>query len=156
AAASQPVPLRTFEHRLSWKADRAEWLLDLRSTETSYRVVVFDEHGFASKTATVRTLRIDPEPVPTVVLHPERFPPPPRFRSKFKTASLLDLGGMPLPLDDEGKPRPLKISYEAHGPYGIGKAQLKIGILRGVNESEGDAKKGRIESWVTLPLSLVP
>jgi hypothetical protein len=155
-AADQTVPLRRFEQAVGSRRTTVEWVLELRPTETSYRVVVFDEHGFASKTATVRTLKLELEPPPTVVLHAERFPVRAAFKSKAKTVSLLDFGGMPLPMDEDNQPGPLKISYEAHGPYGVGKAQLKIGVIRGANDSEGNPKKDKIERWVTLPLALVP
>jgi hypothetical protein len=78
------------------------------------------------------------------------------FKSRSKSPATLDFEGMPLPLLDNDKPGPLRISYEAFGPYGIGKAQLKIGVLRGGNDSEGDAEKPKLQRWVTLALPEVP
>jgi hypothetical protein len=155
AAAHEPVPLRTFTQRFVTGYDEVKWTIDLRPTETSYRVLVFDEYGFASKTATVRAIKIEPEPPPVVVLHPERFDADPQFNKvSSKSAQLLDFEGMPLPVDDEGRPKAIHLSYEAFGPYGIGKAQLKIGVIRGANDSEEGGKK-KIEYWVTLPLAEV-
>jgi hypothetical protein len=132
-----------------------EWTFDLMPTETSYRVVVFDVHGFASKTETVRTIKIEPEPPPTVVLHAERWDPKAEFKSQARSPEIHDFEGMPLPLIDGMNPGPMRISFEAHGPFGIGKAQLKIGVVRGTSESE-DAKNPKIEIWETLPLDEVP
>jgi hypothetical protein len=115
---------------------------------------VFDEYGFSSKTETVRTIKVEPEPPPKVELHAESFPgwAGAEFQGKSRAAQLLDFEGMPLPLVDEGKPGPMPISFEAYGPYGLGKAQLKIGVIRGANDSESETKKEKLERWVTLPL----
>ena len=56
-AASANVPLRRFEQVFSTPTDSAQWCFDLRATETSYRVTVFDEYGFASKTESVAPSR---------------------------------------------------------------------------------------------------
>jgi len=150
--ASGSVPLRRFaKPQAAW-----EWQFDLRATETSYRVVVFDEYAFSSKTQTLRTIKVEPEPPPTVVLRPERWEPAAAFKSRSKSPLILDFEGMPLPLVDDDKPGPLRITYEAIGPYGIAKAQLKIGVIRGGNDSEGDAAKPKLQRWVTLPLAEVP
>jgi hypothetical protein len=157
AVGQAAVPLRTFKQELSLGAEQVEWRFDLRATETSYRVAVFDEYGFESKTGTVRALKIEPEPAPVVVLHPERFAAPRAFTSRATTAEILDFEGMPLPIDDDGRPGPIKVSYEAFGPYGIGRAQLRIGVIRGANASsgdgDGDTKNLKIDHWVTLPLA---
>ncbi|HYV35001.1 MAG TPA: hypothetical protein VE988_04800, partial [Gemmataceae bacterium] len=71
------LPLRRFEQSFPTPTDEVEWRFDLKPTETSYRVTVFDVHGFASKTETVRTIKIEPEPSPTVSLHPETWPADP-------------------------------------------------------------------------------
>jgi hypothetical protein len=156
AAGLTPVRLRTFQQTLLGSTE-LQWQFDLRPTETSYRVVVFDEYGFASKTGTVRAIRVEPEPPPVVTLHPEHWDARPAFTSKAKTPQILDFEGMPLPVDEDSRPGPIRISYEAFGPYGVGKAQLKIGVLRGANasEGEGDGKKEKIERWVVLPLAEV-
>jgi hypothetical protein len=147
--------LRTFKLTVH-PTTEVTWKFDLRPTETSYRVVVFDEYGFASKTGTVRAIKIEPEPPPVVTLHAERFPPGPMFASKIKTAEIMDLEGMPLPISAEGQPGPLKIAWEAFGPYGIGHAQLRIGVIRGAGASEGEGEgKKKSEYWVTLPLAEV-
>ena len=86
------------------------------------------------------------------MLHPERWEPAAEFKSRSKSAVILDFEGMPLPMVDDDKPGPLRISYEAFGPYGIGRAQLKVGVIRGGNDSEGDGKKPKLQRWVTLPL----
>jgi hypothetical protein len=155
AAANGPVPLRRFEEKLQPMASTAQWQFDLRATEWGYRVVVVDEYGFANKTAALRSIRIEPEPAPTVVLHAETWEASAPFRSKGKAIPLLDFGGLPLPVSEDGKPGPLRISYEAFGPYGLGTAQLKVGVIRGANESEDSAKKEKFERWVTLPLGEV-
>jgi hypothetical protein len=132
---------------------QAAFEFDLRPTETSYGVTVFDEYGFKGKTQSVRTIKIEPEPAPTVTLHPELWDPPPIFNSRSKTTTLIDFEGMPLPLVDDDKPGPVRVSFEAHGPYGIGKAQLKVGVIRGGNASEGDGDANpKLQRWVTLPL----
>src|SRR5207247_4448100 len=89
-AGQAPVLLQRREQKLTTPAEVIEWRLDLRATETSYRVVVFDEYTFASKTGTVRAIKVEPEPSPTIVLHPERWPVSPAFKSKAKTAQVLD------------------------------------------------------------------
>ncbi len=150
------IRLRSEEQKFSKPTDEVEWRFELRPTETSYRVVVFDEYGFSSKTATVRAISIEPEPAPTVILHAENFPPGPAFQSRSTALSLMDLEGMPLPLIDGENPGRIRVGYEAFGPYGIGKAQLKIGVIRGANDSEADANKPKLERWVTLPLAEVP
>jgi hypothetical protein len=155
-AALASVPLRRFEQSFTSPTESAQWRFDLRATETSYRVVVFDEYAFSSTTKTVRSIKIEAERPPTVVLHPERWDVPAAFKSRSKTPLILDFEGMPLPLVDDDKPGPLRISYEAFGPYGIGRAQLKIGVIRGGNDSEADPKKPKLQRWVTLPLAEVP
>jgi hypothetical protein len=160
AAAAQvtTVPLRRLPMPASeTPTDQVEWVFDLRPTETSYRITVFDEYGFSSKTETVRTIRVDPEPAPVVVLHPESFPggAGADFQGKSRAAQIMDFEGMPLPLVDEGKPGPLPISFEAYGPYGIGKARLIVKVIRGANDSEGDTKKEKLEHSVILDLAEV-
>jgi hypothetical protein len=151
-ASLAPVPLRRFEQTFSTPTDTVQWSFDLKATETSYRVAVFDEYAFGGKTESVRAIKIEPEALPTVVLHPERWEPPPAFKSRNKSPQLIDFEGMPLPIVDDNKPGPLRVSYEAFGPYGIGRAQLKIGVIRGGNDSEGDPSKPKLQRWVTLPL----
>jgi hypothetical protein len=154
-AALAKVPLRTFEQTFSTPTETAQWVFELQATETSYRVAVFDEYAFSGKTDSVRAIRIEPEPPPTVVLHPERWEAPPAFKSRGKSPQLIDFEGMPLPLVDDNKPGPLRISYEAFGPYGIGKAQLQIVVIRGGNDSGGDPTKPKLQHKVTLPLAEV-
>jgi hypothetical protein len=155
SAALANVPLRTFKQTFSTPTETAEWGFSLQATETSYRVAVFDEYAFSGKTDSVRAIKVEPEPPPTVVLHPERWEPPPAFKSRSKSPQLIDFEGMPLPLVDDNKPGPLRISYEAFGPYGIGRAQLKIEVIRGGNDSEGDPTKPKLHRKVTLPLAEV-
>ena len=143
------------EQKFPQLVQEATWEFDVRPTETSYRIVVFDIHGFASKTETVRSIKIEAEPLPTVVLHRERWDPRAEYTSKSKTPEILDYEGLPLPLVDGVSPGPLRFSYEAHGPYGIGRVQLKVGVIRGSSESE-DPKNPKLERWVTLPLDEVP
>jgi hypothetical protein len=156
AVVAAKIRLHAEEQKFGDPVQEVEWRFKLQPTETSYRVLVFDEYGFSSKTETVRAIRIEPEPAPTVVLHPENFPPGPAFQSRSTALSMMDLEGMPLPLVDGETPGRVRVGYEAYGPYGIGKAQLKIGVIRGANDSEADAKKPRLERWVTLPLAEVP
>lgn len=150
AAGQGTVPLRTLQRRFRRTTQDLEWWFDLRPTETSYSIVVFDEYGFQSRTMTVRTLRIEPEPPPTIVLHPELFPIREGF-SKGQAKTVL-VEGLPLPLLGKHRPGNLPIAYEAFGPYGIGKVQLKIGVLRGNNSSGDRLRRGTLELWGRLEL----
>jgi hypothetical protein len=151
-----PQPLRRLEVKLAQPAQEVQWVFPLTAAETSYRVVVFDEYGFASKTGTVRALKVEPEPAPSVVLHGEAWEIEAEFKSKNAKLKVYDLGGMPLPISASGKVGKMQISYEAYGPYGLGKAQLRIHVVRGANDSEGEGKKEKIERWGTLPLQETP
>jgi hypothetical protein len=146
-ASQMTIPLRKLEQYFQQGTQQVEWLIDLRPTETSYSVVVFDEYGFASKTKTVRALKIEPEPPPTVVLHSEWD----RFAKLSNTTLVADFGGLPLPLLD-GVAGKEPISYDAFGPYGIGKVQLKIGVFRGQSGSGERQRRGVLELWATLEL----
>jgi hypothetical protein len=157
AALQTTVPLRKITQSFDKGSQHLEWTLKLRPTETSYSIVVFDEYGFQSKTQTVRTLKIEPEPPPTIVLLHESFPPPraPFNKSKNK-ASFIDYEGLPLPIVSDGKPGKMPISYDAFGPYGIGKVQLKIGVFRGQKNSGQRLRRGILELWATLELEEFP
>jgi hypothetical protein len=151
-AAQQSVPLRRFEWSSAAGAKEVQWQIDLRPTETTYSIVVFDEYGFASKTYTVRALRIEPEPPPTVELLAESWSAAPEFSKGKSKHSYADFEGLPLPIVSNGKPGPMPISYKAFGPYGIGKVQLKIAVFRGQNNSGDRLRRGIVELWGTLEL----
>jgi hypothetical protein len=151
-AGQTTVQLRELWQDLEKGTQRVEWTIDLRPTETSYSIVVFDEYWFASKTMTVRSLKIEPEPPPSIVLHAERWDPKtPYDRSKNKT-TFVDFEGLPLPITSSSQPGNMRISYEAFGPYGIGKVQLKIGVFRGQSNSGERLRRGIVELWATLEL----
>jgi hypothetical protein len=147
-AGQANVPLRQLTlRRFAPDAQEARWHLDLRPTETSYSIVVFDEYLFASKTKTLRALKIEPEPPPVVTLHPH-------WQAGDSKSAYVDFESLPLPII-KGEASPVLIAYDAFGPYGIGKVQLKIGVFRGRDNSGERLRRGILELWGTLELEEV-
>jgi hypothetical protein len=119
------IPLRKFEQSFEAGTQQVEWQFDLKPTETSYSVVVFDKYGFASKSETVRALKIEPEPPPTIDLYPE-----------WNMVGTTDFADLPLPILPSGKPGKQPISYKAFGPYGVGKVRLMVEVIRPEKSSD--------------------
>jgi hypothetical protein len=149
-AARGEVVLRRLEQKFPAGADRVRWTFDLRPTETGYRIRVVDEYGFANVPAPPRGLAVVPERPPQVALLRERFEPAKAFRLKGPEEDF-EVDGMPVALDAEGRPGPIRIAYRANGPFGLGGAELRFRVLRKVEGSQDDTPRGA-EHWYTLPL----
>jgi hypothetical protein len=149
-AARGEVVLRRLGQKFAAGADRVRWTFDLRPTETGYRIRVVDEYDFANVPAAPRGLAVVPERPPQVALLRERFEPAKAFRLKGPEEDF-EVDGMPVALDAEGRPGPIRIAYRASGPFGLGGSQLRFRVLRKVEGSQDDTPRGA-EHWYTLPL----
>jgi hypothetical protein len=131
-------------------SDEAKWTFALQPNLTGYRVTAVDEYGFASVPTAPRGITLVAERAPQVALLRERFQPRKEFQVGSHTDEF-DLDALPVSLDEEGKPGPVRVSFTATGPYGLGRARLRYRILKKVEGSEQDVPKGA-ERWFTLPL----
>src|SRR5262249_49133633 len=95
-------------------------------------------------------IAIVPERPPQVALVRERFLPRKEFQVGRRIEEF-DLDALPVSLDEEGKPGPVRIAFTATGPYGLGRARLRLRVLQKLEGSEQDTPKGA-EHWFTLPL----
>src|SRR5262249_31086076 len=95
---------------------------DLRPEETAYRVLVWDEYGFANVPPPERGLRLVPEEPPQVTLLRDLFPPLSESGGGGPAEDFA-VDGMPVLLGG-----PIRIAYPCTGPYGLGWAQLRYRI----------------------------
>jgi hypothetical protein len=132
-------------------AEDVRWTIpQLEPTFTAYRIKAVDEYHFTSAPAAPRGITVVPERPPQVALLRERFQPPSAFRLKGPDEDF-EVDGMPVALDPEGKPGPIRIAYSATGPFGLGRAQLRYRVLKKVEGSQDEMPQG-VEHWYTLPL----
>lgn len=139
------VVRRTVPAKIGSDKQSAEAVFDLNPEETSYEVVVIDEHKLQNVPPPKRNLRVIPEEAPTVVLLKDYFAPG-QISSK---ESLEDFAieGMPVPVGED-----LRVPYQAEGPYGLGQAWFLYRILKKV-ESGNDIVEE--EPFKKLPLAEV-
>lgn len=151
AASRGEVVLRQLRLVFPKEQPEATWTFDLRPTETAYRIRVLDQHGFANIAAPLRGVTIVPERSPQVALLRERFLPAKAFRSPGGSDVDFEVDGMPLGLDPEGRPGPIRIGYTATGAYGLGQARLRYRVLKKVEGSQ-EEQPGGDERWQIYPL----
>ena len=125
---------------------KVEGSFDLRSGETSYRIVVEDRNGFANATPPKRGIGIIPEEPPRVLLLPERLSLP----GSLGTAEDSELDGMPIPQGSV-----IRIAYTCTHPYGLGRAQLAYRIMKAAKTTEDADPAAANIPWRILPLSEV-
>jgi len=119
---------------------------DLRTGETSYRIVVEDGNGFANATPPKRGIGIIPEEPPRVLLLPERLSLP----GSLGLADDSDIEGMPIPQGSV-----IRIAYSCTHPYGLGRAQLAYRIMKAAKTTEEADPAAANVPWQILPLSEV-
>src|SRR5207249_3117451 len=115
--------------------------------ETAYQVEVADEYGFDNRPPPRRKIRVVQEEKPQVALLKEQFPP----SSGLFSAELGDdyeVDGMPVPLGKD-----IRIGYVAHGPYGLGQAQLRYRLVK---KAESGNEAPPANPWVKLLLPEPP
>lgn len=123
----------------------AEAVFDLRPAdeESTYEVEVIDRYGFANEPRRKRGLRMIPEDPPLVRLHPEQFPPAEGIPSGG-TLEDFTVSGLPGVLG-----KPIRVAYEAQGPYGLGQAWLLYRVLKPRQSGNEEAPE---PAWTRLPL----
>jgi hypothetical protein len=123
---------------------QAQGVLDIRSGETSYRVVVEDEYGFGNSTPPKRGIAIVPEEPPRVVLLPERFALP----GDALLTDDAEVEGMPIPLGSA-----IRIAYYCAHPYGLDRARLAYRVIKAAKAAEDPGAPD--VPWRYLPLGEV-
>jgi hypothetical protein len=89
-----------------------------------------------------------------VALLRERFLPPRAFRTRGPEEDF-EVDGMPVPIDSDGKPGPIRIAYKATGPYGLGSARLRYRVLKKVEGSQQEPPVAEAK-WGIYLLNEVP
>jgi hypothetical protein len=112
----------------------AEAVFDMKPEETGYRIVVADEFGFVNVPAPRRTLRLIPEEPPQVLL----------LKDCYGIDADSDVEGIPVPIG-----KAIRIPYVAHGPYGLGMAQILYRVVPKVESSDAAVEPG---PWTVLKL----
>lgn len=148
-SAEEAVPdvfRRAIPFKMSKDGKSAEAVFDLRSSEkeSKYEVEVIDNHGFANDPRRQRELKRIPEDPPLVRLLPEFFLPAQGIPSGAKLEDFT-LSGVPYIVG-----KPIRIAYEAQGPYGLGQAWLLYRVLKPRLTGRNEAPK---PAWtrITLP-----
>ncbi len=143
-AGSESV-LRSIPFALKPGGTEGEAAFDLAPGETSYRVAVEDEHGFANIAPPRRGVTIVPDEPPRVALLPERFPEPGPPGSSDEP----DLEGMPIPLGGD-----IRVAYYCSHPYGLDRARMAWRLIKGGRISEESAAPAG-DGWNYFPLGEV-
>ena len=133
--------LRTVNLKVEGRS--AAGTFELRAGETSYRILVEDEHGFGNSTPPKRGIAIVPEEPPRVLLLPERFSMP----GEAILSDEAEVEGMPIPLGSA-----IRIAYYCAHPYGLDRARLSYRVIKGGKALEEGAPE---IPWVQLPLGEV-
>jgi len=122
----------------------AEGVIEIRAGETSYRVLVEDEHGFGNSNPPKRGIAIVPEEPPRVVLLPERFALP----GDALLTDDAEVEGMPIPMGSA-----IRLAYYCAHPYGVDRARLAYRVIKAAKALED----GGISDapWKYLPLGEV-
>jgi hypothetical protein len=136
---------RLVDLRISGGRDGAGGTFPLKEGDTSYRLHVWDEHGFENVPAPQRGIRIVPEDPPQVTLLREEFPPS-NLPPVRPVSEDFEVDGMPVPVGGR-----IRIAYSCSGPYGLGRAQLVYRALKKIPEGE-DQQQNDATRWVSLPL----
>jgi hypothetical protein len=141
------VVLRRIPLTLEEGGSAASGTFELRPAETTYRVIVTDEHGFENIPPPRRGIRIIPEDPPHVVLLREEFRPVGRLGGLKGPGSDFEVEGMPVPPGGR-----IRIAYSCTGPYGIGAARLRFRVLKKISNSEESTPTEDKGDWIPLPL----
>jgi hypothetical protein len=124
----------TVAMKIGATVNEADALFDLKPGELAYRIVVSDEYGFVNVPAPRRTLRLIPEEPPQVVM----------LKDYFGVDADSDVEGIPVPLG-----KPVRVPYVAHGPYGLGMAQVLYRVLPKLESGNDAVEPG---PWTVLKL----
>ena len=142
----QDVVLRRLDLAPRKEGREVEAVFDLRTEETSYRIVVEDRHGFGNSSPPRRGISIVPDEPPRVVLLPERFAMP----GEELIGEDAEVEGAPIPLGST-----IPIAYYCAHPYGLKDARLSWRIIKS-GQQAGEAPPAASEGdWKRLPLGEV-
>lgn len=121
----------------------AKGTFDLKADETAFRIHLEDEYGFRNQPAPRRTVRLIPEEPPQVTLLKDLYLPSGKLASDVALEDF-EVDGMPLVVG-----WPVRVSYQASGPYGLGQAWFLYRVLK---QSDSSAEAGEEEKWIRVPL----
>lgn len=121
----------------------AEGAFDLRPDETAYRAVVIDAYDFVNQSPPRRKLFLVDEDKPQVTLLREQFPPSSGLLGADQ-AEDFEVEGLPVPLGKD-----IRIGYVAHGPYGLGRANLLFRVVKKLQSGNDEIAPN---PWIALPL----
>jgi hypothetical protein len=141
------VVLRRLPLALEEGGSIAVGTFDLRPAETTYRIVVKDEHEFENVPPPRRGIRVIPEDPPHVALLREEFRPVGHLGGLKGPDADFEVEGMPVPQGGR-----IRIAYACTGPYGVGHARLRFRVVRKPANPEDSARMEEKGEWLTLPL----
>jgi hypothetical protein len=125
---------RVVPMKIGEAGQHAEAVFDMKPEESGYRIVVADEYGFANVPPPRRSLRLIPEDPPQVLL----------LKDYYGVDADSDVEGIPVPIG-----KAIRIPYVAHGPYGLGMAQILYRVVPKVESGNEAVEPG---PWTVLKL----